>query len=63
MEEEKEKEKNYMIEDEKFKSQLSFGPKCSIILTHHLTTQKARNTSLLSRDPTCIPSFISKVGN
>lgn len=63
MEEEKEIEKKYMIEDEKFKPQLLFGPKCSIIPTHHLTTQKAPNTSLLSWGPTCIPSFISKVGN
>lgn len=52
-----------MMEDAKFKSQLLFGPKCSIILTQCLITQKARNTSLLSWDPSCIPSFISKVGS
>lgn len=58
MEEEKETEK-----DAKFKSQLLFGPRCSIILTHRLITPKARNPSLLSWDPSCIPSFISKVGS
>lgn len=50
MEEERERKrkKKYMIEEEKFKPQLSFGPQC-IIPTHPLTTH---NTSLLSWDST-----------
>lgn len=56
----KKDKKEYMVEEEKFKPQLLFSPKCNISPTHPLTTH---NTSLLSWNSPCVRSSICKVGN